>query len=217
MTPEVTPEELAAYNWAVSDLSFDALHARYPNASPRRVVHGEAERLIKELPPYIERLQAQLPQWQAAAAQAAAVDATDIGFELKPDFFGLQPVVTATVHNRSALAFARYGWTAALYLDDSTEPVARTKLTASFAGHNGGGGFDPGASTRLSFQVGSVSGNPTWKTLEIQRAAKRTVKLEPDVDAARDLSDSAIMGPSPQGELDALAQTLQTAQRVRDI
>jgi len=43
------------------------------------------------------------------------------------------------------------------------------------------------------------------------------VKLLPDVDAARDLSDSAMMGPSPQGELDALAQTLQTAQRVRDI
>jgi len=217
LVPEATPEQLAAFDWAVSGLSIEALHARYPNAAPRRVVHGEAERLLKELPPHIERLQAQLPQWQAAASQVASVDATDIGFELKPDFFGLQPTITATVRNRSALAFARYGWTAELYLGDAAEPVARAPAAASFAGHNGGGGLDPNASTRLSFQVGFVSGDAAWKTLEIQRAAKRTVKLVPDAEAARDLSDRAIVGPSPQGELDALAQTLQTARRVRGI
>jgi len=217
LTPEATPEQLAAFNWAVSDMSIELLHSRYPNASPRRVVHGEAERLLKELPLNIERLQAQLPQWQAAAAQAAAVDATDIVFELKPDFFGLQPVVTATVHNRSALAFARYGWTATLYLGDATEPVARTQLTASFAGHNGGGGLDPGARTRLSFQLGFVSGDPAWKTLAIQRATKRTVKLVPDAEAARDLSDHAIVGPSPQAALGVMVQTLQTARQARRI
>jgi len=136
---------------------------------------------------------------------------------LIPDFFGLQPTITATATHHSTLSFARYGWTAALYLDDAVEPVARTCLTASFAEHNGGGGLDPGAGAPLSFQVGFVSGDTAWKTLEIRRAIKRTVKLVPDPATARDLADRAFLGQSPQEEMAILAQSLQSAQKVRQL
>ena len=217
LVPEATQEQLAAFNWAVSDLTIEAIHARYPNASPRRVMHGEAELMMESLPHRIAQLKAQLPEWQASAANVAAVTATDIGFALNPGFFGLQPTITAIVANNSKLSFARYGWTAELYLDDAVEPVARTRLTASFAHHNGGGGLDPGASASMSFQVGFVSGDKAWSTLEIQRATKRTVKMVPDPEAARDLADRAFVGQSPQEELAILEENLQTSRTVRQL
>ena len=217
LVPEATQEQLAAFTWAVSDLNIQDLHARYPNASPREVMHGEADRMLESMPPQIARLQAQVPEWQAAAAQVVAVAATDISFKLSPGFFGLQPTITATVTNNSTHSFSRYGWTAELYLDDASEPVARTRLSASFAEHNGGGGLDPGASVSISFQVGFVSGDAAWKTLEIQRAAKQTVKMVPDPEAARDLANRTFLGSSPQEELAGFEETLRTAQQVRQL
>jgi len=38
----VNSGQLAAFDWAISDLNIEALHARDTNASPHSVMHGEA-------------------------------------------------------------------------------------------------------------------------------------------------------------------------------
>lgn len=214
---EAGKQDLEAFNWAVSDLNLQALNARYPNRTPRDVIRGEVAKVLREFPPVIAQRQAELKAWQTAADKIVRVQVEGVSFALEKDFFGLQPVITATVRNASPHAYSSYGWVAYLYLDDQREPVADADVSVRFGGADGGGGFDPGQSATARMTVGFVTGERTWTTLEVQRAGKRSVKLVPRPQDARDLGERAFVGPSPADELARLTRTLDQARAYRQI
>jgi hypothetical protein len=65
------------------------------------------------------------------------------------------------------------------------------------------------------FTVGFVAGADTWKTLEIQNASQRLVKLVVVPEQARDFGDRWFVGGSPQKELASWKARLETAKQVK--
>jgi hypothetical protein len=51
-----TKEQMAAYDWAVSDLTLPKLKEQYPDRSARDIIRGETTKVLRELPPRIEVL-----------------------------------------------------------------------------------------------------------------------------------------------------------------
>ena len=43
IAPRMTEREREALQWAVSDLDRSAIHAAYPNGSPRQIIRGEVK------------------------------------------------------------------------------------------------------------------------------------------------------------------------------
>jgi hypothetical protein len=201
-----------AFDWAVSDLSVEKIDARYPNGSPRKIIRGEVDAVLKEAPARIAELEKKSADWNAVAEEIAKVGASGVSFALGKDFFGLQPAIRATVTNGSRHGYSTLYWYAELYLDGASEPAARTELIDLYKDE---GGLKPGEQRTREFRVGFVSGDAAWKTLEIQNAGQRVVKLVVMPERAKDFGDRWIAGPSPQKELAGWKSTLETARRIQ--
>jgi hypothetical protein len=202
-----------AFNWAVSNLSVEAINARYPNQSPRKIMRGEAEAVMNEAPARIAALEKKTAEWKAVALEIAKVSASDASFRLDKDFFGLQPRIHAAVSNGSKYGYSALSWYAELYLDGAEEPAARTQLIDLYKTE---GGMKPGDRSERQFTVGFVAGDDAWKTLEIQKAQQRVVKLSVIPSKAKDFGERLIAGASPEGELANWRASLQTAQQIKN-
>lgn len=203
-----------AFDWAVSDLTLEKLHATYPNQSARQVIRGEVQNVLDRFPALIAQLEEQTTQWNAAAEPIRQVVADGVSFALEKDFHGLQPRIRATVRNGSPLSFSTLRWRAELYIDGRSEPAATTEL---FDPYKDDGGLAPGATARREFTVGFVTGDPNWTTLEIQNAQRREVKLVVMPEGAKDFGERLYVGDSPAQRLGSLKATLAAAEKYKDI
>ncbi|MDM0053836.1 hypothetical protein [Variovorax sp. J22R115] len=209
---DMDKRQIAAFDWAVSNLSIETLNARYPNQSARKIIAGEADAVLKEAPERIAGLEQEMAAWASAAQEISKVTAGDLSFRLEKDFFGLQPIIRTTIHNGSKHGYSTLHWYAELYLDGATKPAASAELIDLYKDQ---GGLKPGDQQIRDFKVGFVSGEDEWKTIEIQKASQRAAKLVVIPESAQDFGDRLIAGPSPQKTLADLKTNLEVAQQIK--
>lgn len=206
---DMSDKDKQAFDWAVQDLTVDDIRRRYPSSTPREIIRAEAKEVNDTYPARIKQLEAALPRYDAALAQIKAITVTGAAFTLGKDFFGLQPKITATVHNGSNLPVSSLKWHAELYVDDGKDPVAESDPTDVYE-H----GLNPGATADRKFTIGFVSGDAAWKTLAIQNAKTTRVVLTVKPDSVEDFSNHAYMDGAPYAELSRRRDAVQTARQL---
>ncbi len=211
---DMDQKEMQAFDWAVSDLSIEALNTHYPNQSPRKVIRGEASKVLNEFPMQIAELERQVASWTVAMAEMNKVAAENPRFSIKSDFFGSKPQVFARVRNGSQFGFSSLRWRLELFLDAAEKPAAASE---EFDWYKEDGGLKPGAVMDREFSIGFVSGDPQWSTLEIQNAKQRTVRMTLVPHGAKDFGERSLVGSSPVDKIDQLKQAIETAGSLKNI
>ncbi|MDB5962743.1 MAG: hypothetical protein JWP59_4037 [Massilia sp.] len=223
---DMTEENAQDFTWAVSDLSIDMLNQKYPNATPRSIIRGEAKSVRDRAPKRIAELEAIKPKYDAMLADIAKLTMGDIEFAMERDFHGLQPTVRANVANNSRLPVSQLQWRASLFLDDAKAPVATANLTDSYnndfrgSGFLGGqakieaGGLPPGGAAKRSFHIGFVTADANWTTLEIQHAKVRRVVLEPVPESVKDYGGHFYLDGAPYAALEQVKNALAKAEKL---
>lgn len=225
----MTGEEQEAFNWAVSDLNIELLNQRYPNATPKEVIRGEVKKVLKGFPDQIAELEKLRPQYDTVLAEIGKISASDVRFSLGRDFFGVQPIVRAKVSNQSGLAISTMQWSAELYIDGKSEPVAQARLLDSYetasVGESGfgarrniqPGGLAPGGTAMRQFNIGFVSGDRNWSTIEIQNAREHIVKLHVIPESIKDYGNREYLHGAPYQQIESLKGAIQAAERFEKI
>jgi hypothetical protein len=223
---DMTQEDGEAFDWAVSDLSIEALNQRYPNATPRSIIQGESKLMRDRAPQQITQLESVKPKYDAILAEMTKLTTSNAVLTMERNFHGLQPTVVAQIQNNSRLPVSQLKWRASLYLDDQKTPVATSDIldvyNNSFKGNSmfgspqqvDAGGLPAGATAKRSFTIGFVSGDPNWTTLEVQNAKARRVLLEPIVESVKDFGNRAYLGGAPYNDLKEWKRSLATAEKL---
>lgn len=214
ISAKLTPHELGAFNWAVSDFDLAKLHRQYPNASPRDVIRGEVRKVKETYPSRIVELKREYEEQAPLRAELSKIVARGTQFRVERNFFGLKPVITATVVNGSRLPVSRLSWRASLYLGNATTPAATSVLSNDYRGD---GGLSPGGMFAVTFQVGFVTGDESWTTLEIRNAQRTRVTLEPVLTEVRDFGDRTYLPNDPRQQIAQLQAGLKAAETFSDI
>lgn len=212
--PKMTAHEKEAFNWAVSDFDLAKLHSKYPNASPKAIIRGEVADVLETYPKQINELNARQAEFAPVRAELRKIEASDAGFRIERNFFGLQPKVLASVFNGSKLPVSRLDWRAALYLDGAAEPVAMTTLTNDYREN---GGLKPGQRFNVTFNVGYLRGDERWLTLEIRNARERRVVLEPILASIQDFGERAYLAEDPAPHIEQKTAAIKAARSFSDI
>lgn len=211
---DFSDREREAFDWAVSDLSLDALNARYPNKSAREVIRGEVKAVLKGYPPQIAELDKQVITWKSTAEEIQKVTADHVEFALERDFHGLQPRIQAVATNNSKFGYSSLYWRAGLFLNGAAEPVATAELIDLYKDESG---LKPGEAKPRRFHVGFVTGDAAWTTLEVQNAQQRVVKLIVMPERAEDFGEKLIAGDSPEKKVRSAQSILAAAEKFKDL
>jgi hypothetical protein len=214
LVPKLTPHELEAFQWAVSDFDLPQLHAKYPEGSPRTIIRGEVQDVLDTYPAKIAALEKQAAKDAPLRAELGKIIAREVRFSIEKNFFGLQPVIRAVAINGSRYPVSHLKWRAALYLDGADTPVAQTILVNDYRQQ---GGFKPGARFQLKLPIGFVRGDETWTTLEIRNATNRRVVLEPVLDSILDFGERAYLAEDPIPRIERMRVAIDAAKRYADI
>ena len=211
---QMTPAQQEAFNWSVSDLSIDAINQRYPGASPRRIIEGEAALVQKTYKERINALQPALQQYRQFKGELEQLRSDNIQFRIDQDFHGSQPWLKADFHNGSPLSFSTTGWSAELYLDGSDAPVASYTFTLN---HRNRGGLLPDESENHDIHLGFVTGDASWMTLEVRNARQRRIQIRPTAAGSTDLGERAFALIDPQPEIERLQAVIAAAEKYQAV
>lgn len=215
---------MQGFDWAVSDLSIETLHQKYPNGTPRSVIRGESRLVRESAPKRIAALEPVKAKFDTLVGDLGKVKAGETELRMERDFHGLQPTVLARVSNGSRLAISQLQWRASLYLDDQQAPVATAELIDVYNNSSQGssmfgeekkveaGGLPAGGEAKRSFRVGFVTGDPSWTTLEVQNAKARRVVLEPILASVKDYGGRNYLAGAPYKELEQWKRALAQAE-----
>lgn len=211
---KMTPEEVKAFDWAVSDFDLPKLNAKYPRASQREIIRGEVRNVLDTYPGKIATLKADAARDAPVRADLKRIEAVAAQFFIDKNFFGLQPKIKASVINRSSRPVSQLKWNASLFLDGAATPVAQTVLTSDYRNN---GGMKPGDAFTTTFNVGFVKGDERWTTLEIRNATKTRVQLELVIDSVQDFGDRHYIGVDPVMQINKLEAVIEAAKSFSDI
>lgn len=211
---KMSEREQQAFNWAVSDLDLDAVHARYANASPRQIIRGEVAAVLKNYPPRIAELQPAAQAAEQMRKQLDAIKVTHSSFKLEASDFGLMPKVSLTIENGSELPLSEIKWQLFLHLDGADTPVADYTVTSNFERE---GGLQPGQRSSSHHEIGFVRGEPSWTTLEVRNARQHQVWTSLQYGSALDFGNRSYLGEDPSPRIERLGATLKTAEGYQDI
>ncbi|WP_103074194.1 hypothetical protein [Solilutibacter silvestris] len=210
----MSKHELEAFDWAVQDFDLAKLQSRYPGASPRQIIRGEVRDVLDTYPGMITELQKKAAAEAPLRAELSEITAKDVDFAIEKNFFGLQPIIKATVTNASRYPVSQLKWQAALYLDGANKPVAQAVLNNDYRQN---GGLKTGDQFTARFPVGYLRGDEAWTTLEIRNAAKRRVTLEPLLDTILDFGDRQYLAEDPVLQIERKKAAIEAAKRYSDI
>ncbi|TXI48862.1 MAG: hypothetical protein E6Q50_09195 [Lysobacter sp.] len=212
---QMSPHEREAFDWAVQGIpNVAALHAKYPNKSPREMIKARVSEVRSVYPKLLPELQAAEQKHAPIRKDLERITASSGQFSIEKNFFGLQPRIKAVVYNGSSRPISRLQWRASLYLNDGQTPVATTILTHDFRND---GGFKPKQSFTSTFTVGFIRGDETWTTLEVRNAKQRRVALEPILGSIRDFGDRLYLDDDPAESIKKLRQLHDIAEKYADI
>ena len=215
LIPKMSKHELEAFDWAVQDFDLAKLQSRYPGASPRKIIRGEVNDVLDTYPGMIKTLEKKAAEEGPLRDELiSGITAKDVEFSIEKNFFGLQPIIKATVTNASRYSISQLKWQAELYLDDAKTPVAQAVIPNDYREN---GGMKMGDQFKVRFSVGYLRGNESWTTLEIRNAAKRRVTLEPLMDTILDFGDRPYLPDDPVSGIERKKAAIEAAKRYSDI
>ena len=214
IAPRMTEREREALQWAVSDLDRSAIHAAYPNGSPRQIIRGEVKEVLATYPEQINLWKQQAERDAPVRDELVKVVAEEGRFSLEKNFFGLQPTIRTVVTNGSALPISQLAWRASLYLGDSADPVAQSVLDNDYRKQ---GGLSPGDVYNVTLTVGFVRGDESWSTLEIQNAPVRRVELEPVLSSILDFGNRPYLAEDSSQRIERAEAAIEAAKQYSDI
>lgn len=209
------PDQAKALRWAVSDLNDETIKKRYPNATMREIVRGEAKGELAKAAAAKADAEKQLAEAIKVQSNVEKVVASDIQTGLGSDFFGPKMAIRFRATNDSQYSYSSLTWNAKLFLDDNNEPAAEATLFSSYAKL---GGFKPGERITQNHELTSFShNNGAWHTIEVRQAKKRRLEITVIPFSARDLGDRSIVDSSPLKALENIADRENTAKKVLQI
>lgn len=215
---DMPDKEQRAYDWAVSDVNLEQLHASYPNGTPKAIIRAERDKVIRDVPAKLAPLETARAAYVAGQADLSRITASDVHFTMEKDFFGLQPTVVATIHNGSSHDLSSVKFVARLYVDDKPDPVAESELFSNYNNDSGNStGLRHGDAVKARFRIGFVSGDGNWKTVEIQQAKQTRAELTVLPDSATDTGNRSILDDHAAKQYQALQNALNTAKGLTEI
>lgn len=211
---QMSEHEQKAFNWAVSDIDQDQLHARYPQATPRQIIRGEVAAVLEKYPARIAELAPRAAAAEAMRARLMRITVPEVRLKLEKDFFGLMPVVHMVIDNGSDLSLSKMDWDLQLHVDGGETPVASYWATTNFEQE---GGLKPGQRISKRVRIGGVSGDGAWTTLEVRNASERMVQVYHRFEGARDFGNRQVLGEDPKAEIERLTAVIAAANSYKDI
>ena len=200
--PKLAAQEQEAFQWAVGEYDLAGLHRDYPNATPRQIVHGQAQAALKKLAAQIQSLKQAQGQQDDLRNDLRQVQAVDPTFAIEPSDFGQQPLVRATVHNGSSRDISRARWVVSLYLEQQPKPAMETTIVDDYRRR---GGLASGASLMTEIPLGMEFGDNAWKSQKIRQARQYRVVLELVPESVMDEGDRPYMAANPTEKLAQLS------------
>lgn len=212
---KMTPHERDAFEWAVQGIpGLAALHAKYPNGSPRDIIRARISEVQSSYSNTISELESSAEASASIRKDLEKVVAAEGQLVIDNDFFGPQPRIKVVVRNGSSMPISSLRWRASLYLDNATSPVATTILLQDFKND---GGFKPQQIYSSTFNVGFVRGDDAWTTLEIRNAVRRRVLLEPVLNSILDFGGRPYLANDAVAEIKDLREEKAKADTYSDI
>lgn len=182
-------EEVAAFNFAVSDMSFDQLKQKYPNASYRKIAKSELENYLASLQTKLTDAERIKPEFEKRYAELAKVSVDVLGNELTHDtFFGKRDLkYNFRLTNNSSIPLSKIQLVANFSVNGKPDVLYSWNPVVDFEN-----GLRHGqTATFTGSMVGFLSfAQPI--TLEVREAKSREIRLE--VTDLADFSEQWLIG-----------------------
>lgn len=214
-TKDMKPEEIDAFDAAVSEVTLKELNELYPNATPRKIIREQFTKYSEILAKLIPDVEKKIPDFdkevQSLNDGVKAVNAT---FAVEKDFFGDQPKVRVKTVNTSGVTMTALAWRVELFINGADKPVASTTIADNYKSVSG---MKSGYEYTREFKLGFVSGDERFTTLEIQNATKRELKLTLEIDECVGLDGQSFGARNPHKALESLEAGVAKAKKFKEI
>ena len=202
---EAKPEEVLAFNFAVSNMNFDQLKQKYPSASYRKIAKSELDGYLTLLQTQLAEAQKLKPDFDKRYSELSKINIEVLGNELTHDtFFDKRDLKYAfRLTNQSSIPMSMVQLVAALSINGKPDVLYRWNPVVKFEN-----GLRPGQSaTFTGSMVGFLSFDQPI-TLEVREAKSREVRLE--VTDLADFSEQWLIGKnSPVDKLNTLPNSIE--------
>jgi len=206
---EAKPEEVEAFNFAVSDMNFDQLKQKYPNASYRKIAKSELAGYLASLQAQLTQTQQMKPEFEKRHAELTKINVEVLGNELTHDtFFGRRDLkYSFRLTNGSSISMSKVQLVANFSINGNPDTLYQWSPVVNFED-----GLRPGQSaTFTGSMVGFLSFDQPI-TLEVREAQSREVRLE--VTDLADFSEQWLIGKnSPFDQLKTLPSSIEETKK----
>lgn len=204
----VPQEKLDAYDWAVSDRTFEDLKAKYSGKTYLQIAKTEIEKQISAAKAEIPKLEKAAAEFEPVIAELRKIKAETSDAGPSTDSLDMGDFAyVAHITNASRFDFSSLDWNSALYLDGATEPAATGVSISSFENK---GGLKAGQAVDVRMTQDTFF-TKDWDTLAVKNAKHRKVVLT--LGDAKDFSNKSFLAGAPSyARLDKLKNTLAAAE-----
>lgn len=230
-TGKMDQTQIEAFDWAVEGFDLESLNKSYPNKSPKTIIRSEIRKVLKDFPAKIAELEKTLPEYEPTMAQLHKISADNVTYSIQDDFFGLQPTITASIKNASALGVSSLSWYAELFIDGDTEPIVTAKLFDNYSNQfvlsrqiadgeaekGGPEGLSPMTKRTRRFTIGFLTGADKWSTLEIRNAKERRVTLTAIPESVKDYGNRYYLDGAPYAKINNMKRDIRLAKKYSPI
>lgn len=202
-------EEIEAFNFAVSDRSFDQLKQNHPKASYRKIAKDELDTYVTSLQTELKQAEQQKAEFEKRITELASIKVEVLGNELTHDsFFDKRDLkYSFRLTNGSTIPMSKVQLDANLSINGKSDVLYNWRPVVTFEN-----GLRPGqTATFTGSMVGFLSfAQPI--TLEVREAKSREVRLE--VKDLADFSEKWFIGSnSPLDKLKLLPARIEEAKK----
>lgn len=190
-TDKADPEDVAAYDYFAEDYTVDQLNKMAHIQTPRDLIVWGSEQVLKEMnDEHRMRVKTLAENHEKIAKGLYAIETS---FEIKKEFFGLMPYISAKYVNQSGLSLSSTEWIAEIYIDGNKEPSASYVYLTNFSQ-----GLDSGYEIKDRRLMGHIKGDPAWTTPAIQRSKNIEIKVKPFIGSQKGLDLQYLTGTEEQ-------------------
>ena len=206
---EAKPDEVAAFNFAVSDLNFEQLKQKYPSGTYRKIAKSELEAYVVTLEAKLTAAQKLKPEFEKRSAELSKINVEVLGNELTHDtFFNKRDLeYRFRLTNGSSVPMSMVQLRASFSINGKADSLYQWAPTVNFEN-----GLRPGQSASLTGRMVGFLSFDQPITLEVREAQSRDIRLE--VTDLADFSEKWLIGTeSPFEQLRKLPASIQETKR----
>lgn len=196
---DMTEAQQEAYNWAVSDLNLDVLHARYPDATPRTIISKEADAVIKQQAGVAAQIASDLAEnlprieKEEAALRIATEELDKIvvtqSFIRKSNFGFQTREVAYTTKNSGNIDVSTTYWNALVFVNGEERSDRKCRI---FANYKYSGGLASDRVMNMTYSIGGFACND-WDTLEVKNAKTLSFRFDLDKESAKNFAEKHVL------------------------